>query len=158
MAVSAHYEKEKRRFLENCTQCGLCAKGCPILPYTDQKGFSFQEIQKKVFDFVKTGIPNQQAYTKAFACMECFKCTTGICPEGLNPLLLNELIKSEYIAMGLAQKIYSDPAEPESVHRSWQVFRYQNPTTTESPYPAASKRPAMFSSRDAMSTSSPKKS
>ena len=72
MTIFDHFDKEKERFLENCTQCGLCAEGCPILPYTDINEVSSQDIQEVVFEFMDGGIPNQMAYTKAFACMECF--------------------------------------------------------------------------------------
>ena len=117
MAISEHYGKEKQRFLENCVQCGLCAEECPILSHTDVSGISCQDIQQGVFDFIDSGIPNQLAYTKAFACMECFKCTVDICPEDLNPMLVNELIKGEYISRGLAEKAYGDQQQPNSVHR-----------------------------------------
>ena len=93
MTILDHYDKQKQRFLENCIQCGLCAEGCPILPYTAMSEVSAQEIQENVFDYMESGIPNQQAYAKAFACMECFKCTAGMCPEDLNPMLINELIR-----------------------------------------------------------------
>jgi len=112
-----HYDKEKQRFLKNCTQCGLCAEECPIVPYTDISETSSQDIQKGVFEFIENGIPNQMAYTKAFACMECFKCTTGMCPEALNPMLVNELIKSHYISKGLADKAYGDAGQFDSAHR-----------------------------------------
>lgn len=106
MTILDHYGKEKQRFLENCVQCGLCAEECSILPHTDVSEVSSQDIQEGVFDCIDSGIPNQQAYTKAFACMECFKCTADICPEDLNPMLVNELIKGEYISHGLAEKAY----------------------------------------------------
>jgi heterodisulfide reductase subunit D len=117
MKITDHYETEKQRFLESCTQCGLCAEECPILPYTEIGGISAQEIQEDVFDFMEGGIPNQRAYTKAFACMECFKCTVEICPEDLNPMLVNELIKGEYISRGLADSAYGDAMEPDSLQR-----------------------------------------
>ena len=117
MAILDHYSKEKQRFLENCIQCGLCAEECPILPYSDISEISAQDIQEGVFDLMDGGIPNHQAYTKAFACMECFKCTTDVCPEDLNPMLVNELIKGEYISGGLAEKAYGDQQQPDSVHR-----------------------------------------
>jgi len=117
MTILDHYAREKQRFLENCTQCGLCAEGCPILPYTDVSEMASGDIQKGVFDFMNRGIPNHQAYTKAFACMECFKCTAGMCPEDLNPMLINELIKSRYISKGLEKKAYGDPRQPDSAHR-----------------------------------------
>jgi Fe-S oxidoreductase len=117
MTILDLYAKEKQSFLENCIQCGLCAEECPILPYTEIGNLSAQEIQEGVFDYIKDGNPNQLAYTKAFACMECFKCTTDICPEDLNPMLVNELIKREYISKGLANRAYGDATQPESIHR-----------------------------------------
>jgi heterodisulfide reductase subunit C len=54
VTILDHYVKEKQRFLENCTQCVLCAKGCPILPYTDVSEISTRDIQKGVFDFMKS--------------------------------------------------------------------------------------------------------
>jgi heterodisulfide reductase subunit D len=117
VTIRDHYIKEKQRFLENCTLCGLCAEGCPILPLTDMSGTSSHDIQKGVFEFIENGIPNQMAYTKAFSCMECFKCTTRMCPEDLNPMLINELIKSHYISKGLANKAYDDARKPDSAHR-----------------------------------------
>jgi fumarate reductase (CoM/CoB) subunit B len=117
MTILDLYAKEKQGFLENCVQCGLCAEECPILPYTEIGNLSAQEIQEDMFDFIKNGNPNQQAYTKAFACMECFKCTADICPEDLNPMLVNELIKREYISRRLANRAYGDATQPESTHR-----------------------------------------
>jgi len=109
MTVYNHYIKEKQRFLENCLQCGLCAQACPILPYTDLSKDTYQEIQEKVFHFIDKGLFSKQAYTKAFFCMECFKCTNGVCPEDLNPMLINELIKQEYIGQGLETSFFRDP-------------------------------------------------
>jgi Fe-S oxidoreductase len=117
VSIIDHSQSEKLRFIENCTQCGLCAEGCPILPFTDSGEVSPQEIQECVFDFMNSGIPNQHAYTKAFACMECFKCTVGLCPEDLDPMLVNEFIKSAYISKGLASEPYGDAMLPHSTHR-----------------------------------------
>ena len=117
MSILDLYAKEKQRFLTECIQCGLCAEGCPILPYTDVSEISSQDIQEGVYNFMDSGNPNLQAYTKAFACMECFKCTAAMCPEDLNPMLVNELIKGEYITKGLAKKPYGDPSQPESAQR-----------------------------------------
>ena len=113
MTIFDHYHREKQRYLEDCIQCGLCAEECPILSHTEMSGTSPQDIQEGVFEFVNSGIPNQMAYTKAFACMECFKCTADMCPEDLNPMLVNELIKREYISKGLANKVDSDAKQPD---------------------------------------------
>jgi len=117
MTIIGHYGKERQLFIENCTKCGICADECPILPYTDISEISTPDIQEGVFDFIDSGIPNQLAYTKAFACMECFKCTIDICPQDLNPMLVNELIKGGYISKGLSDKAYGDAMQTDSVHR-----------------------------------------
>ena len=117
MTILDHYLKEKQRYFENCTRCGLCSEGCPILLYTDIRRISSQDIQEGVFEFMKSGIPNQMAYNKAFACMECFKCAADMCPEELNPMLVNELIKGEYISKGLANKAYNHAKQADSAQR-----------------------------------------
>lgn len=40
-----------------------------------------------------------------------------MCPENLNPMLVNELIKGQYISEGLANKAYGDARQPDSAHR-----------------------------------------
>lgn len=117
MTILDYYKKERQRFLENCIQCGSCAAECPILPYTDLNETSSQDIQSDIFNFIDNGFPTKSVYTKAFACMECFKCTTDICPEDLNPLLINEIIKGEYISKKLASSAFSDSQQVDSTHR-----------------------------------------
>ena len=117
MSITEHYEKEKRRFLENCIQCGLCAQECPIISYTERAEDDPSDIQAGVYAFMESGSKNQEAYTKAFACMECFKCTADMCPQDLNPMLVNEIIKRDYISKGLADRAYEDAALPNSTHR-----------------------------------------
>ena len=117
MTILEHYTKGKLQFLDQCIQCGVCADECPILPYTDISEISSQEIQEGVFDSVENGTFNHFAYTKAFACMECFKCTTDICPQDLNPMLINELIKGLFISKGLADSPFSDSQKPDSPQR-----------------------------------------
>jgi len=117
MTVLKHFTKEKHKFLDQCIQCGICADECPVLPYTNISETSSQEIQEAVYDSLENGTFNPLTYTKAFACMQCFKCTTDICPQGLNPMLINELIKGDFIRADLADDTFSDSQEPESLQR-----------------------------------------
>jgi len=117
MTIREYYIRERQRFLETCTRCGLCAEGCPILPHTDMEKLPPGDIQEAVFDCVAQGIPDRRAYTRAFACMECFRCTAGMCPRGLNPMLINEFIKGASIAQGRETRAYGDPRDADSVHR-----------------------------------------
>ncbi len=117
MPIAAHYQHEKRRYLENCTRCGLCASGCPILPCTDAEAIDAREIQGSVFDSMATGEVGRPARIKALACMACFKCTAGMCPEDLNPMLVNEIMKGACISQGLAAPCLDDARKPDSAHR-----------------------------------------
>ena len=117
MPIKQYYRSEKQRYLDSCTLCGLCADQCPVLPFTNARDASSQDIQEAVHQFMADGQPSDWTYTKAFACMECFKCTADMCPEDLNPMLVNELIKGIYIENGWAKKVYEDAAAPDSTHR-----------------------------------------
>jgi Fe-S oxidoreductase len=117
MSIPNHYHRETQRYLENCTRCGLCARGCPVLPHTDVAAISPKDIQTSVFEGMTSGVFDPQARTKAFACMECFKCTVDMCPEELNPMLVNEIIKGKGIAEGSTPGCIGDVRAPDSAHR-----------------------------------------
>jgi heterodisulfide reductase subunit D len=117
VTILSQFKKGTQLFIEKCTQCGACAKACPILPYTGISDLPSQEIQMGVYDFVISGHPNKRAFTKAFACMQCFRCTADLCPEGLNPLMINEVIKGAYITKGIADSTFNDSKLPDSAHR-----------------------------------------
>lgn len=110
-------DMEINRFLDRCIQCGQCADQCPILVYTDIAALSGKDIQQGVYDCVQNGTFNHPAVTKAFACMECFKCTTEICPRGLDPMLINEAIKGRYISRGRMAVSFNDSRRPDSPQR-----------------------------------------
>ncbi len=98
------------------------------------KDMSPGDIQQDVLDFLQEGIKKETVYTKAFACMECFQCVDSFCPRGLNPLHINELIKSDYRRKGLQKDSFQDPRNPGAVQRvlaSIQVVRedYQRIST-----------------------------
>ena len=54
---------------------------------------------------------------KAFACMECYKCVKKHCPKGLNPLLINEIIKWQYSLKGHAPITYTDTKDQYAKQR-----------------------------------------
>lgn len=117
MKIDTYYHTEIERFLDQCIQCGICADECPVLPYTDISHTSSSKIQQAVFDSIASGRSNNLAYTKAFACMECFKCTTNVCPRDLNPMLVNEIIKGAFIEDNRAGSLFRDNRDPDSLQR-----------------------------------------
>jgi Fe-S oxidoreductase len=49
--------------------------------------------------------------------MECFKCVDNCCPEGLDPLLVNEIIKWEYRRNHVIETSYVDPKDSAVAQR-----------------------------------------
>jgi Fe-S oxidoreductase len=76
-----------------------------------------REIQEKVIDFLNNGSGNDIVYIKAFSCMECYECVLERCPKGLNPLLINEIIKYDYRRNNLVEISYTDPKDSMAKQR-----------------------------------------
>ena len=111
------YTEEKKRIIDKCKECGVCAKKCPIIRHTDLKNISPKDIQIQIKTYLQDEKPHKTAFTRAFSCMECFKCVDNCCPEGLNPLLVNEIIKWEYRNNKIVETPYGDPRAADSSHR-----------------------------------------
>ena len=111
------YIQGKENFVGRCVRCGVCAARCPVLEHTDLKGVAGEEIQAKFHTFLATGEPDPMVYTRAFSCMECFKCVFDICPLDLNPMMMNQWVKGEYLRRGLAKDLYADNGDEKSLQR-----------------------------------------
>ena len=108
--IAEHYfREEKENFINNCTQCGRCARLCPVLEHTALRDVKPRQIQQAVMDFMADGVWSETVRIRAYACMECFKCVEDDCPNGLNPLLNNEIIKWLYTQQNPAKPSTSEP-------------------------------------------------
>ena len=116
-SLISHYRSEKKRVLENCVECGVCAKKCPIIKTTELADVSPKEIQEQIKAYLKTGETNKTVFSRAFSCMQCFQCVDKCCPEGLDPLAVNEIIKWEYRQNKIVEMGYGDPKDADSTHR-----------------------------------------
>jgi Fe-S oxidoreductase len=92
---------------------------CPIVAHTSLAHIPPNEVQQAVNTFLRDGVANDRTSTRAFACMECFKCVEDVCPVGLNPLRVNQIIKWVYrMAGGLGRDmICHNHASPDSRQR-----------------------------------------
>jgi len=91
-----YYSAVKNNFLNQCNECGLCITKCPIIQYTDIRNSNSKVIQKDIIKFLNGGELSQEAQTKVFSCMECFKCVgRKHCPKGFNTITINEIVKWE---------------------------------------------------------------
>ncbi len=98
----------KKHFLENCTQCGRCAAMCPVIKETEISNISSRTIQQSLFKYMNDGKQNNIVYTRAYSCQKCFKCTINTCPKELNPMLVNEIIFSEYTKLKDSSQLHQD--------------------------------------------------
>ena len=115
--LTQYYTEEKKRVIQKCKECGVCAKKCPIIRHTELNNVSPKDIQTRIKTYLQDGETNKTVFTRALSCMECFKCVDDCCPEGLNPLLVNEIIKWEYRNNKIVETPYGDPQADSSAHR-----------------------------------------
>lgn len=90
------YEEERNNFLNNCIECGICIEKCPIIEKTYLKDKDSKEIIREMKAFLNDQIERETVYTRAYSCMECFKCMQNTCPKNISPMTLNELIRWQY--------------------------------------------------------------
>jgi len=115
--LTQYYIDEKRRVLDKCQECGICANECPIIKQTELKDVAPGAIQKAIKAYLQTGEVSSTVFGRAFSCMECFKCVDKCCPNGLNPMLVNELVKWEYSQNKIVEATYQDPQGEQSPQR-----------------------------------------
>ena len=54
-SLTKYYNEEKKRVLEKCKECGICAKKCPIIKTTELADVSPKEIQEQIKAYLKNG-------------------------------------------------------------------------------------------------------
>lgn len=87
------YESSIDNLISKCTKCGKCVSKCPVVKHTDIAKIKTKDIQTDLISFLESGDMKENAYRKAYSCMQCFACVDDHCPIGLNPLLINEMVK-----------------------------------------------------------------
>lgn len=94
--ICENFQEVKNKFLDECIECGLCITKCPVIQYTDIHNSNPKNIQKYIKKFLNTGELTQEAYTKVYSCMECYKCAgEKHCPKGFDTITINEIAKWE---------------------------------------------------------------
>lgn len=117
MDIKEFYRLEKNHIIDNCTACGMCVKGCPIIVKTPLKEIKPKVIQKAVKNFLADGRDGPILRDRVLSCMECFKCVEGMCPQGLNPLRALEIAKWEIGRRDPELFPAYDTRDPELSHR-----------------------------------------
>lgn len=93
------FAREKKKFQERCTGCGVCASVCPIIPMTEIRDMDSTKIMQSVLAFYHDKNPDSVARVRIYSCMSCQTCRT-YCPEGLDPGLGLSLARGIFREMG----------------------------------------------------------
>lgn len=114
--LTGYYEKCRKEILAKCNSCGLCYTKCSLNGQI-KNSLTPRQIQEKVLAYLKDGTEHDAVYDRGFSCLQCFKCVKNTCPQGLNPLLISELIKWDYRNKGTKALRYTDPELQDSPQR-----------------------------------------
>jgi heterodisulfide reductase subunit D len=106
----------QEEFTANCTACGLCAAMCPPLSHRTVQ-LSDVEIQEQVREYLEAGPPTEAVCDRSRLCNECYKCVTDTCPQGLDPMRVNQLLRGLLNQDGTVPRPFIPPLDPQSSER-----------------------------------------
>jgi Fe-S oxidoreductase len=106
----------QEQFTANCTACGLCAAMCPPLSHRTVQ-LSGQEVQEQVRDYLEGGSSTDAVIERSRLCNECYKCVTDTCPQGLDPMRVNQLLRGLLHGDGTVSRPFIPPQDPQSNER-----------------------------------------
>lgn len=109
-------EETKAEFMERCTACGICAAMCPPFGHRLVSG-SCQEIQKQVRAYLGSEPPEEAVIERSRLCNECYKCVPDTCPQGLNPMRTNQLLRGLLNEQGRVPLPFTPPSDVLSDER-----------------------------------------
>ena len=90
---------EKKEILKNCIKCSQCIEVCPNLRAFNLDKDQVQSLPQKLLDTLLGAELSDPVFQWVFGCNHC-GCCLSACPEGLNPLLFNIILKREILLGG----------------------------------------------------------
>ncbi|HMK66841.1 MAG TPA: (Fe-S)-binding protein [Thermodesulfobacteriota bacterium] len=99
-----NFKEVLSRFNEECTGCGLCLQGCPMIPFTDLGAVPPERIMEEIRNLLSHRKVGYLALSRINTCLYCNNCASS-CPQGLNPALAFALGK------GVLQEL-GEPVKP----------------------------------------------
>jgi len=97
-SIQEYFQDEKEKFIQGCNYCPVCLDNCQPLVYLNL-GIPNSDIMKKIAVLLKDGIYSQEVYDFVYSCSVC-GCCEKACPEGINPMLLMDIVKAELVTRG----------------------------------------------------------
>ena len=93
------YNGPEIEVIEKCNSCGICIENCPVFHVSAIKDKKPEDVAEKMMSLIKDGVFSEEAYMRAFSCMNCGYCI-DICPQGINPLDLNQVARNKLANLG----------------------------------------------------------
>jgi L-lactate dehydrogenase complex protein LldE len=100
-----------------CTACGTCFRTCPAVEQLDFADLTPKEVQAQVRAYLGGGDPTEVVFRRAFSCVGCYGCCEGTCPQGLDVMRVNEIVKALYRRGGLEATTYTPSRDPQAPQR-----------------------------------------
>jgi Fe-S oxidoreductase len=109
-SLSDLFDAEKETIIDRCTLCGVCVEVCPVYPLIGTADENPSRVQEARIDVLRGKPAANEIYDFIWACSRCGRCMKG-CPEGLNPYLMQYILRREMIRLG-QQPPETAPAQP----------------------------------------------
>ena len=142
-SLEPYLEERRRNAVDSCTACGTCFRKCPVLEHLDFGDLKPAQVQAQIRAFLDGGEASEAVFRRVFSCMGCYGCCSDVCPQGLDVMQVNELVKARYRNMGLDHTAYTpalDPRAPQRVVASIQA----TPEEYRRIFTASPQRPARY--------------
>ena len=102
-SLESHLEERRRHAVDSCTACGTCFRKCPALEHLDFGDLKPAQVQAQIRAFLDGGEASEAVFRRVFSCMGCYGCCAGVCPQGLDVMQVNELVKARYRRHGAVE-------------------------------------------------------
>jgi Fe-S oxidoreductase len=78
---------------------------------------SCQDVQEQVRSFLDGNPPTNAVLERSQLCNECYLCVTDTCPQGLDPMRTNQLLRGLLHTQGVVSRPFIPPSDPGSNER-----------------------------------------
>jgi Fe-S oxidoreductase len=89
---------------------------CPAFAHRKVPG-TCQTIQRDIRSYLEGGSPTDAVIERSQLCNECFLCVTDTCPQGLDPMRFNQLLRGLLNKEGARPLPFIPPSDPASDER-----------------------------------------
>ena len=98
-SLKEYLNAEKEKIVTACTACGKCIEVCTNVQAFHLNEEQIKSLPQKRLSALSVNALSELVFQWAFGCNHCGQCLHA-CPEGLDPLLFNNILKFEFLNRG----------------------------------------------------------